>query len=487
MPSKSPQIRVVIVGAGFGGIGLAIKLKTSGFDDFVILEKSASVGGVWSSNRYPGAACDVPSHLYSFSFEPRADWPERYASQTEILKYLKHCVQKHDLEPRVILGAEVTEARWNEEAARWTLRTADGRVFETQALVTATGQLSRPFVPQLPGLKDFSGAAFHSAVWPEKYDLLGKSVAVVGTGASAIQVVPSIAPLAGKLYVFQRSAAYVLPKRDQKYSRLELALFKFFPGALKLSRLWMYLQHEARALAFVTWRAALRVKRGAFFRHLERGVGDPALRRRLIPDYNFGCKRILLSNEFFPAMARANVELVTHGIREIRAHSIVDSAGNERAVDCIIFATGFSATDFLVPMKITGIAGQDLHQSWNAGAEAYLGMSVSGFPNLFMLYGPNTNLAHNSIVYMIESQIRYVMTCLERLRRGDIRALDVKKTVQESFNARVQRRLQKSVWAKGCNSWYLTPARKNTTNWPGYSLGFRLLTRTPRWDDYAVQ
>jgi len=488
MPSLGPaQTRVVIVGAGFGGIGLAIKLKTSDFNDFVILEKSASVGGVWSSNRYPGAACDVPSHLYSFSFEPRADWPERYASQAEILKYLRHCVQKYRLESHVLFGAEVTEAIWNEEAAHWTVRTAEGRVFETQALVTATGQLSRPFVPPLPGLKDFSGAAFHSAQWPQTLDLCGKRVAVIGTGASAIQVVPSIAPLVSKLYVFQRSAAYILPKRDRTYSRLELALFRSFPAALKLSRLWMYLQHEARAFAFVTWRAALKVKRGAFLRNLERGVGDPELRQRLIPDYNFGCKRILLSNDFFPALARANVELVTHAIREIRPHGIADQTGAERAVDCIICATGFSATDFLVPIKITGIAGQDLHQSWKTGAEAYLGMSISGFPNLFMLYGPNTNLAHNSIVYMIEGQIRYVMSCLERLRRGEIRALDVKKTVQQSFNARIQRRLQKSVWAKGCTSWYLTAARKNTTNWPGYSLGFRLRTRVPRWDDYAVQ
>jgi cation diffusion facilitator CzcD-associated flavoprotein CzcO len=489
MPSTGPaQTGVVIIGAGFAGIGLAIKLKTSGFTDFVILEKSASIGGVWNHNRYPGAACDVPSHLYSFSFEPRADWPERYASQAEILKYLKQCVQKYDLAPsHILFGAEVSEARWREDAARWTVRTADGRDFDAQALVTATGQLSRPLVPHLEGLKDFSGAAFHSAQWPDGCDLSGKSVAVVGTGASAIQVVPSIAPLAGKLYVFQRSAAYVLPKPDKTYSRLELLLFKHVPGALKLSRLWMYLQHEARALAFVTWRAALKAKQGAFLRYLERRVGNLELRRRLIPNYSFGCKRILLSNDFFAAVARDNVELVTHGIREIRPRSIVDLTGTQREVDVIIFATGFSATGFLVPMKITGIAGRDLHQSWKEGAEAYLGISVSGFPNLFMLYGPNTNLAHNSIIYMLESQIRYVMACLRRLRRGDIRVLDVKKTIQEGFNARIQRRLQKSVWAKGCTSWYLTASRKNTTNWPGYTLGFRLQTRAPRWDDYVVQ
>jgi cation diffusion facilitator CzcD-associated flavoprotein CzcO len=286
------QTRVVIVGAGFGGLGLAIKLRMSGADDFVILEKSDSVGGVWSNNRYPGAACDVPSHLYSFSFEPRADWPQKFASQSEILKYLQHCVQKYGLVPHILFRAEVSEARWNEEKAHWMVRTADGRLFETQALVTATGQLSRPLVPQLPGLKDFSGAAFHSANWPEACDLSGKNVAIVGTGASAIQIVPSIAPLAGKLYVFQRSAAYVLPKPDKFYSRLELSLFKKVPVLLKLSRMRMYLQHEARALAFVTWRAALRVKRGAFFRHLGRGVGDAKLRQRLMPDYSIGCKRI---------------------------------------------------------------------------------------------------------------------------------------------------------------------------------------------------
>jgi cation diffusion facilitator CzcD-associated flavoprotein CzcO len=481
------RTRVVIVGAGFGGLGLAIKLKASGADDFVILEKSDSVGGVWSNNRYPGAACDIPSHLYSFSFEPRADWPQKFASQSEILKYLRHCVQKYGVAPHILFRTEVSDARWNEETAHWMVRTADGRLFETQALVTATGQLSRPVVPQLPGLKDFSGAAFHSADWPDGCDLSGKNVAVVGTGASAIQIVPSIAPIAGKLYVFQRSAAYVLPKPDGFYSRFELSLFKKFPAMLKLSRLRMYLQHEARALAFVTWRAALRVKRGAFFRHLNRGVGDAKLRQRLVPDYSIGCKRILLSNDFFPAMARANVELVTHSIREIRPHGIVDETGTERSVDVIIFATGFSATDFLVPIKITGVAGRDLHQSWKAGAEAYLGIVVAGFPNLFMLYGPNTNLAHNSIIYMLEGQIGYVMACLKRLQRGEIRTLDVKKTAQGSFNAAIQRRLNKSVWAKGCSSWYLTATRKNTTNWPGYSLGFRLQTRAPRWDDYAVR
>jgi cation diffusion facilitator CzcD-associated flavoprotein CzcO len=480
------QTRVLIIGAGFGGIGLGIKLKASGLSDFVILEKSDSVGGVWCKNRYPGAACDVPSHLYSFSFEPRADWPQKYASQADILDYLVRCVRKYGLEPHIRFGAEVAEARWDDASSHWIVQTADDRIFETQSLITATGQLSRPFVPQLPGLNSFSGPAFHSAEWREDYDVRDKRVAIVGTGASAIQIVPAIAPLVGQLYVFQRSAAYVLPKADKTYSPREILLFRHIPGALRLSRILIYLQREATAFAFITWRAALRVKRRAFFRHLERGVANPELRKNLIPDYRLGCKRILLSNDFFPAMDCANVELVTQGISEIRAHGIVGADGRERKVDCIIFATGFAATDFLVPIKITGAGRQDLHQSWKNGAEAYLGMTVAGFPNLFMLYGPNTNLVHNSIVYMIESQIRHVMACLARLRDG-IRTLEVKKPIQERFNARIQRRLRKSVWSKGCTSWYLTAARKNTTNWPGYSLIFRLRAHAPRWDDYAVQ
>jgi cation diffusion facilitator CzcD-associated flavoprotein CzcO len=485
--ASAAQTRVLIVGAGFGGIGLGIKLKEAGLNDFVILEKSDSVGGVWCKNRYPGAACDVPSHLYSFSFELRADWPQKYARQADILEYLVRCVRKYALEPHIRFDAEVVEARWDEAAGRWLVCTGDGRRFQTQSLVTATGQLSRPFVPRLPGAKDFSGPMFHSAEWRDDYDLRGKSVAVIGTGASAIQIVPAIAPLVGKLCVFQRSAAYVLPKADRSYSAQELFLFRHVPGLLKLSRLLIYLQHEARAFAFVTWRAALRMKRRAFFRHLQRAVAKAELRHSLIPDYRLGCKRILLSNDFFPALDRANVELVTHNIKELRARGIVDTAGTERTVDCIIFATGFTATDFLVPIDIIGVGGQRLHQSWRNGAEAYLGMTVAGFPNLFMLYGPNTNLVHNSIVYMIEAQIRYIMACLARLAGDGIRTLEVKKPAQERFNARIQRRLQKSVWSKGCTSWYLTATRKNTTNWPGYSLIFRLRARAPRWDDYALQ
>jgi cation diffusion facilitator CzcD-associated flavoprotein CzcO len=480
------ETRIVIIGAGFGGIGLGVNLKKRGFNDFVILEKSDSVGGVWHKNRYPGAACDVPAHLYSFSFELRADWPQKYASQAELLNYLVHCARKYGLDPHLRFGAEVTEARWDEARHLWIVCTAAGQVFETQSLVTATGQLSRPFTPRLPGAASFAGPIFHSAHWQD-CDLRGKRVAVVGTGASAIQLVPAIAPLVSRLYVFQRSAAYVLPKSDRNYSQRQIRLFQRVPGLLRLSRLLIYLQHEQTAFAFLTWRAALRIKRRAFFRHLRHGVKAIDLRERLTPDYRMGCKRILLSNDFFPAMDRANVELVTERIEEIRPDAIAAADGAERQVDCVIFATGFAAADFLVPMKVTGAGGQDLRQSWQGGAEAYLGTTVAGFPNFFMLYGPNTNLAHNSIVFMIESQIRHVMACLDRLERGGARSIEVKKDIQCSFNARIQRRLQNSIWSKGCTSWYLTAAGKNTTNWPGYSFTFRLRTRAPNWDDYAVQ
>ncbi len=481
------RAQVVIVGAGFAGIGLGIKLKESGLHDFIILEKSDHIGGVWQQNHYPGAECDVPSHLYSFSFELHPDWPRKYASQADILDYLVHCVRKYGLEPHIRRAAEVTEARWDEPAGLWVVQTNDGRVFQARALVTATGQLSRPLRPQLPGLARFSGMVFHSAEWRDDYDLRDKRVAVIGTGASAIQFIPMIAPLASKLYVFQRSAAYVLPKANKSYSGWQRVLFRHIPGALRLHRLLIFLQHEWWVLAFIRFRKWLRIRRPAFLRHLHRQVTDPDLCLRLTPDYHMGCKRILLSNDFYPAMERPNVELVTTAISELRSDTIIATDASERKVDCIIFGTGFAATDFLAPMRIAGLDKQNLHDCWKNGAEAYLGMAVSGFPNFFMLYGPNTNLAHNSIIYMIESQIHYVTRCLARVCRNEIRALEIKKQVQDEFNSQIQQRLERTVWAKGCTAWYLTASGRNTANWPGSTFEFRLRTRAPKWDDYIVR
>ena len=487
MAGAPMRTRVVVIGAGFGGIGLGIKLKQSGLDDFVILEKSDSAGGVWRDNDYPGAACDVPSHLYSFSFEPRADWPDKYASQADILEYLERCVRKHGLQSHIRFRQQVTEARWDDASGHWTVSTAGGGVYQAQAVVTATGQLSRPLRPALPGLERFSGTVFHSAEWRHDYDMRGKRIAVIGTGASAIQFIPAIAPLVEKLVVFQRSAPYVLPKPDKAYPRWQRFLFERVPGALRLSRALTYLSHEVFAFAFVFWPAALRIKRGAFFRHLAAGVKDPERRRGLHPHYRIGCKRILLSNDFYPAMDRPNVELVTQAIKEVTPRTVITADGAEHEADCIVFGTGFTATDFLVPIKIIGSGGADLHQAWRAGAEAHLGITVAGFPNFFMLFGPNTNLAHNSIVYMLECQIRYVTACLRRLTRGELRTLEIRPDAQQRSNAWVRRRLKRTVWGKGCSSWYLTAEGRNTTNWPGYTLEFWLKTRAPRWDDYVAR
>jgi cation diffusion facilitator CzcD-associated flavoprotein CzcO len=481
------RVRVVIIGAGFGGIGLGIKLKASGLRDFVILEKSAQVGGVWRDNRYPGAECDIPSHLYSFSFEARADWPRTYASQADILDYLTQCIHKHGLEQHIRVGAEVTDARWDDASRQWILQTRDGRRFQTRSFVTATGQLSRPLSPRFAGLANFNGTTFHSAEWRQDYKLRDKRVAVIGTGASAIQLIPYVASLASNLYVFQRSAAYVLPKPNKAYSAWQIFLFKHIPGMAKLSRLLIYAQHEWQGFAYVSVPQALRVKQSSFRRLLARNIKDRDLRRRLTPNYRMGCKRILLSNDYYPAMQRSNVELVTQAIAEIRPDAVVTTDSVERKVDCIILATGFAATDFLVPMKITGPTGLTLQQCWKNGAEAHLGITVAGFPNFFILYGPNTNLVHNSVVYMIECQIRYVMACLKRLCRDEIQTIEVKDTTHARFNSKIQKRLRKTIWAKGCTAWYLTAAGKNTANWPGYTFEFKLKSRSPKWDDYAIK
>jgi len=478
------RTNLVIIGAGFGGIGLGIKLKRAGLTDFVIIEKARGAGGVWHANRYPGAACDVPSHLYSFSFAPWAEWPEKYASQQDILAYLARCVRDAGLDSHLRLNSEVIEARWADDAAQWRVLTRSGDVYEAKALVSATGQLSRPSRAQLPGLETFPGTVFHSAEWPDHLDLRGKRVAVVGTGASAVQIVPAIAPFVEKLYLFQRSAPYVLPKPDKTYSVLKRSMLRRVPGALRLGRFAQYLQHEWRAFAFVSYPRVFKAQRALFLRYLRKSVRVPELRRRLTPDYRMGCKRILLSNDFYPAVTRPNVEVLTQSIREVRGNALVMGDGTERAADCIILATGFTATDFLAPMSVVGVGNNDLQEVWRDGAEAYLGITVAGFPNFFILYGPNTNLGHQSIIYMLESQIRYVVACLKKLQDGR-RSLVVRKDVQDRYNAQIQNRLRRTIWATGCSTWYLTAAGKNTTNWPGYTFEFRRLTRRPNWDDYA--
>lgn len=480
----SAAVRVLIIGAGFAGLGLAIRLKQAGIHDFLILEKAGDVGGCWRENRYPGAACDVPSHLYSFSFEPKADWSRKFAPQAEILDYARHCADKYGLRERIRFHCEVSAASFDEAAGEWRVTCANGEELRAQSLVCALGQLSRPLIPHLPGIERFKGRAFHSAQWDAEAPLEGRRVAVVGTGASAIQFVPQIAPKVAELLLFQRSAAYVIPKPDRRYADWERRLKARLPWLQRLDRGLKYVQHEARALAFTVFPPLMKMMRLSFHRHLQRGIPDAGLRACLEPDYPLGCKRILISNDYYPALARSNVKLVDTGIREVTEDAIVTRDGQRHPVDTLIYGTGFAATEFLAPMRVQGLGGRELNQAWKDGAEAYKGISVSGFPNLFILYGPNTNLGHSSIIYMLESQFPYVLACLQRIRREGLKYLDVKPQVQQRFNQHLQHELGHTIWERGCNSWYKTASGRNTVNWPGFTFRYRQLTRQPEFADY---
>lgn len=482
-PAAAP-LRVLIIGAGFAGVGLAIQLQKRGIDDFLVLEKAASVGGTWRDNHYPGAACDVPSHLYSYSFEPKTDWSRKFAPQAEIVAYIQHCVDKHQLAGKIRCNTEVASAEFEQASGLWRVIGKEGEHYLAQALVSACGQLNQPAYPRIPGLESFTGEAFHSARWNHAYDLTGKRVAVIGTGASAIQFVPEIVPKVQHLTLFQRSAAYVISKPDRAYKRWELALLRRWPWLQQIDRGLKYVQHEVRALAFIHFPALMKLFQFSFQRHLAAAIADPERQRQLQPDYPLGCKRILISNNYFPALAQGNVAIVNQAIQSITAHGVVTADGREHPVDALIYGTGFTATDFLAPMQIKGLGGVELNQAWRDGAEAYKGISVSGFPNLFLLYGPNTNLGHNSILYMLESQFAYVLNCLDALQQQGLRYMDVKPQVQQRFNQHLQQVIRHSIWEQGCTSWYKNAAGKNTNNWPGFTFTYRQQTRHLELADY---
>jgi cation diffusion facilitator CzcD-associated flavoprotein CzcO len=478
--------RVAIVGAGFGGIGLGIRLRQAGIESFTILEKADGVGGVWRDNTYPGLTCDIPSHLYSFSFEPNHEWSRRFPRQPEILDYLERCVDKYRLRDRLRLGTEVTSARFDAETGRWCLELAGGDAIESDVLVTATGQLSRPASPSIPGMRDFGGRLFHSARWDHGCDLAGKRVGVVGTGATAIQIVPEIAPRVERLDLFQRSAPWVVPKPDRSYRPRERTLYRRLPWLQALSRLRVHLLYELLSLGFAGRRWIHRPLERNYERSLRKEVADPGLRARLLPDYPLGCKRIVLSTEWLATLTRPNVAVVSEPIAEIVRDGIVLETGELRELDAIILATGFASRDFLAPIAVTGVDGVDLNTAWRDGAEAYLGLAIAGFPNMFMLYGPNSNLGAGSVVYMLESQIRYVVGALLELRRTGARYLDVRRDVHTRFNTELQRRLRGSVWTAGCSNWYVTESGKVTNNWPGIAFEYRRRTRRFRIADYRV-
>lgn len=479
-----PTLAVIIIGSGFGGLGMGVALRKQGIEDFVILERAAEVGGVWRDNSYPGAACDVPSHLYSFSFEPNPNWSRAFSPQAEIHAYLKHCAQKYDLLRHVRFNAEVAGARFDESRAVWTVSLSNGQELCATVLITAVGQLSRPSIPRLPGMEDFKGRSFHSATWDHRVSLEGRRVAVIGTGASAIQFVPAIADRVQQLNVFQRSPAYILPRQNRAYRDWEKALFKAAPWVMKLHRALVYIGYESRALGFTRFKFLLDLAGGIPFRRmLKQQVPDAALRAKLTPQYQIGCKRVLLSSEYLSTMVKPKVKLITEGIRRITPEGIETQDGQQHAADVIVYGTGFAATEFLAPMRIQGRGGLDLNTVWRNGAQAYLGLTVPGFPNFFMLYGPNTNLGHNSIVYMLESQIAHVMRCLNAMRTLRANSVEVQEPRYTRYNARIQEHLNTTVW-NGCKSWYVDAAGHSSTNWPGFTLSYRWLTKHSSLDAY---
>ncbi|WP_028225158.1 flavin-containing monooxygenase [Paraburkholderia ferrariae] len=485
-PGTSP--RIAIVGSGFAGIGMAIRLRRMGLDSFTIYEAAADLGGTWRDNAYPGAACDIPSHLYSFSFEPNPNWTRAFAPQREILDYLRHCARKYDVERFIEYRSRVTAARFDEASGIWHIEIEKDGVPHTvtaDLLIAANGPLSRPALPDLPGLDRFEGALFHSARWDHGYDLDGKRVGVIGTGASSIQFVPHIQPRVAQLAVFQRTAPWIMPRRDHAIDARKRALYRRMPLAQRIARAAVYCQHEVRVLGFAVDLRLLKPPTKFARGYLARKVPDPVLRAKLTPDYLLGCKRVLLSSDYYPAIAQPNVELVTDAIREVVADGIVTADGTHRSFDALICGTGFQVNDVDAPFRVTGAGGADLGTAWRRdGPEAYLGATVAGFPNLFLIVGPNTGLGHNSMIYMIESQVRYIADCIRALQRRGARTMRVRAEVQRAFNAALQERFARTVWQSGCHSWYQTRRGKNTSLWPGFTFDFRRRTRRVRESDY---
>ena len=468
---------VAIVGAGFSGLGTAIQLDRHGFGDYVVLERSGDVGGTWSANTYPCCQCDVPSNLYSFSFARNPDWTHSYPEQPQILDYLHDCAERFGVMPKVRLNCEMLDAEWIEDERRWRIETSDGDL-SARVLVAAPGLLSEPRIPDIPGLERFEGNTFHSAAWDHSDDLSGKRVAVMGTGASAIQIVPRIQPQVERLYVLQRTPPWILAHNDREIGSRLKQVYKRFPAAQRLAREGVYWSRELLCAGFVAFPPLLKFTEIVAKLHIRQQVKDPELRRRVTPDYALGCKRILLSDDWYPALQEPNSELVTDGVTEVRERSIVFADGSEREVDTIVFATGFSPTDPPLARRIRRRDGPSLAETWSGGMRAYLGSTVAGFPNLFFLWGPNTNLAHSSVVFMAESQLNYVVGALESMRRDGAAAIEVRRDVQDAWNDEVQQKLEKTVWnTGGCASWYIDRNGDNPIMWPGFTFSFRQMTR----------
>lgn len=478
---------IAIVGAGFSGLGAAIRLRQSGIEDFVVLERASEVGGTWEVNTYPGCRCDVPSNLYSYSFAPNPGWSQAFSPQPEIWDYLRDCADRYGVRPKLRLGCALRDAEWDDEAALWRLETAEGPI-TAKVLISAIGGLVEPSLPDIEGIEGFEGEIFHSARWNHDVELEGKRVAVVGTGASAVQIVPEIAKRVARLDVYQRTAPWVMPHTNRRTLRLERWLFRRFPALQRLRRLGVYLSHEPLAFAMTVQPRLLKALGAIGRRHLARQVADPELRRKLTPDYSPGCKRLLPTNAYYPALTRANVELVTDPIERVTANGVV-AGGAERETDVLVLATGFEVQDPPGLGRVRGRGGQTVRESFgDGGFRAHLGTTIAGFPNFFMLLGPNTGTGHQSIIYMVESQIDYVLDALRVMQERRLDAIEVRRGAMERYNDWVRRRSRRTVWLSGgCSSWYLDDEGRNTTIWPTFSFLFRRRTRRLELDDYEMR
>jgi cation diffusion facilitator CzcD-associated flavoprotein CzcO len=479
------EVEVAIAGAGFGGLCMAVQLQKAGIHNFLILEKKAEVGGAWRDNHYPGAACDVQSHMYSYSFETKSDWTKRYAPWNEIQQYILDTVEKYKLRPKIHFNQEVVSAVFNEGIGKWVIKTAGGETIMARHWVLASGPLHVPAIPEIKGLEGFKGKVMHSADWDHRYDLTGKKVASIGTGGSAIQYVPEIAPKVGQLHVFQRTPAWVIPRDERSYSALRKWTFKYVPGARTLHRWRCYWTNESRLWPILNpWMA--KIGEGLLKKFISYQVKDPALVKRLTPDYTLGCKRILISNKWYPTFNRANVELVSDGIREITPDGIVTKDGKERKLDCIILGTGFIVDPriYMKSFEMRGLNGHTVQEDWKTSPTSYLGITTSNYPNMYQLVGPHTGLGHNSIIFMIEAQVNYIIKCMKLVKDKGVDYIDVKPQAMTRFLGEMTQALQGTVWSSGCKSWYQTADGINFAIWPKSTWRYWLETHTVNEADY---
>lgn len=486
MKTTRKQTDVAIIGAGFAGLGTGIELKNAGIRDFVIFEGEDGVGGSWRTNTYPGCACDVPSHLYSYSFEPNPKWPEAFSRQEDIRQYIEHCADKYGMKPFIKFSTRVTDASFDEAKGRWIITTNDGQITEARVLVPATGALSHPKYPDIKGMDTFKGKAVHAARWDPSLDLRGKRVAVIGSGASAIQVVPNVVPEVAELKVFQRTPSWVLPKLNRTFTEKDHSDWARHPWKQKANRLGLYWTMES-ALPAILWAPQLLVIGEMLHkRALNKSIKDPVLRRKLTPTYKVGCKRTLVSDDWFPAFARDNVHLVTDGITEITAAGVRTDDGQEHKVDVIIYCTGYEIGAPAYPFSIKGLGGVSLADYWGSQAKAYYGMNVSGFPNMLLTMGPNSGPGHTSVLIYQEAQYKYIANYTKTLLRKKLKYLDVKESVMlEQFQS-FQNRMKNSSWLSGCQSWYLNADGTNSTMWPGFSFEYVLRVRKMDMSAYNI-